>query len=160
MGEFATTVQNHLRETLSTAWPAPNWQTEYHIDGTPVDIAGVGTDTLSLIELEWRRADPANNTAKLFRHLESDSIAHQHVRVFQIFTRYYDLASGGYSSKRKNATFVGRAAARDFQRLSYDALDLNIDPPTRGGDWPADWEEATEQVVESIISAVRYENQT
>jgi hypothetical protein len=155
MGEFATTVQTHLMEVLSGECPSLDWETEYRIEGTPVDVAGAGENTLYLVELEWRRADPADNTAKLFRHLEDGSIDHSHVRVFQVFTRYYDLASGDYSSKRKNAEFVGRAAASVSERLSYDPVDLEFDPPKRGGDWPDDWEDATDQVVKSIVSRVQ-----
>jgi hypothetical protein len=155
MGEFATTVQTHLREELSRECPALDWETEYRIEGTPVDVAGASEGVLFLVELEWRRADPADNTAKLFRHLEDGSIDHDQVHVFQVFTRYYDLASGGHSSKRKNAEFVGYTAANVSERLSYDPLDLDIDPPKRGGDWPDDWEDAAGQIVDRIVSDVR-----
>jgi|GEM_PF-417577 hypothetical protein len=66
MGAFATTVQEYLCESLATAVPAVGWETEYRIAGTPVDVAGVGDSQWYLIELEWRRADPADNAAKLF----------------------------------------------------------------------------------------------
>lgn len=155
MGEFATAVQDHLRSELASRCLSLDWQTEYRIQGTPVDVAGVGGNSLSLVELEWRRADPADNTAKLFRHLDSGSIDHRHVHVFQVFTKYYDLARGGHSSKRENAEFVGHTAATVSDRLSYHPLDLDIDPPKRGGEWPEGWEEATDEIVDRIVERLK-----
>lgn len=74
MGEFADTVQHYLCDSLSAQYNSFNWQTEFNIAGTPVDVAGEAREKLCLIELEWRRADPADNTAKLFRHLESGEV--------------------------------------------------------------------------------------
>jgi hypothetical protein len=76
---------------------------------TPVDVAGEGRPLL-LVELEWRRADPANDTVKLFRHLPEGGLDSQ-VRLVQLFTRCYDLRSDGVSSKRENAAFVGERVA-------------------------------------------------
>ena len=155
MGAFATAVQSYLRQELTSQCPALGWETEYRIDGTPVDVAGKNEHTLALVELEWRRADPADNTAKLFRHLESGSIDHQQVRIFQVFTRYYDLASGGHSSKRKNAEFVGYVATDVSDRFEYDAIDLAVDPPKRGGEWPEGWHTEVDAVVERICARMR-----
>lgn len=117
MGEAASTVQSRLRDRLAEALPAFAWTTEYSVGSTPVDVCGegvdddgeggAGADTLVLVELEWRRADSADNTAKLFRHLVEGTISHDRVLVFQVFTAYYDLVTGSASSKRKNAEFVG-----------------------------------------------------
>lgn len=154
MGEFATAVQRYLRDELSEGVPSLDWRTEFHIGGTPVDVAGVDEQVLVLVELEWRRADPADNTAKLFQHLDSGSIDRQTVLVFQVFSRYYDLASGGYSSKRRNAEFVGRTAATVTDRLSYDPLDLDVNPPTQCGEWPDGWESAVDEGVGRIVNRV------
>ncbi|MFC7074656.1 hypothetical protein ACFQJ7_08135 [Halovenus rubra] len=150
MGEFASTVQTTLKQMLACEYPTRDWQTEYNSNGTPVDVAGLGENTVVLVELEWRRADPANNTAKLFRHLDEGSINHQRVSVFQLFTRYYDLARGGHSSKRENAEFVGYTSTRAFDRVSYSPIDLDIDPPKRGGDWPTDWKDMVSLSVERL----------
>ncbi len=154
MGEFATAVQSYIQQKLSSKCPALDWQTEYHIDGTPVDVAGMGENALYLVELEWRRADPADNTAKLFRHLDSGSISHRNVHVFQVFTRYYDLASGDYSSKRKNAEFVGQVASRASPQLRYNSLDLDIDPPKRGGQWPTEWHSTVDSTLGCITDRI------
>lgn len=111
MGEFATSVQERLHEHLTAARPGYDWTTERTLVSTPVDIAGSRSDTLVVVELEWRRADPADNTAKLFRHLSTGALDADRVAVVQLFTGYYDLASGGVSSKRLNAEFVGSVAA-------------------------------------------------
>lgn len=119
------------------------------MEGTPVDVAGRGPETLLIVELEWRRADPADNTAKLFRHLDAGHIDRDRIVVCQLFTGYYDLARGGVSSKRANAEFVGRAAARTDERVSYHPITLAIDPPKRGeslDDWESPVDDAAEEI--------------
>jgi hypothetical protein len=152
VGELARAVQDRLRDGLATARPELDWQVEYRVAGTPVDVAGGGRNTLLLVELEWRRADPSDNAAKLFRHLADGQFDADRVVVAHLFTGYYDLARGGVSSKRNNAEFVGRVAADTFERLSYHPVDLAIDPPKRGGDLPADWQEAVDETVKRIAS--------
>jgi hypothetical protein len=71
MGRFARDVQEHLRDCLETDHPYFEWTMEHYVAGTPVDLFGEDDDNLVCIELEWRRADPADNTAKLFRSLVS-----------------------------------------------------------------------------------------
>src|SRR6056297_241375 len=153
MGAFATAVQDYLCESLAASVLAVDWETEYLIAGTPVDVAGVGDTHLYLIELEWRRADPADNAAKLFRHLDSGEITAGAVTVFHLFTDYYALQRGGVSSKRQNAEFVGRTAAATVGRLSYTAVDIEIDPPKRGGEWPESWQ----AVVDKSVTTLRRE---
>lgn len=150
MGELATTVQERLRESLAERLSGLDWETEYRIAGTPVDVAGVGDSRRLLIELEWRRADPADNAAKLFRHLDEGAITADRVLVCQVFTSYYDLSSGGVSSKRKNATFVGRVAAETLDSFSYQPAELAIDPPKRGGELPDDWQGAVAETASRI----------
>lgn len=154
MGEFATRVQEKLCERLAERRPGYNWETEYAIAATPVDIAGHREETAVVVELEWRRADPADNTAKLFRHLSEETLTADRVVVCQLFTEYYDLASGGYSSKRANATFVGNVAADALASLSYYPLDLPIVPPKCGGDQPDDWEQALADATETVADTV------
>jgi hypothetical protein len=147
VGEFARRVQTRISDALAAARPAYKWTVEYRIAGTPVDVAGMAAsdgDTLALVELEWRRADPADNAAKLFRHLVDGRFDADRVVVAQVFTGYYNLASGGVSSKRENAEFVGRVAADAADRLSYHPVDLPLDPPKRGGDLPDGWDRADE----------------
>ena len=106
MGEFAEADQEHVREHLRETRPDHDWETERYVEGTPVDVAGEREGHL-VVELEWRRADTADNTAKRFRHLAASALdGHERVDVFQALTGYYDLASGDISSKRKNAEFV------------------------------------------------------
>ena len=95
MGAFADDVQAYLCREISDRRPALSWGTEHRVGGTPVDVAGVGEESLVLLELEWRRADPADNTAKLFRHLATEHIEAERVVAFQLFTRYYDLVRSG-----------------------------------------------------------------
>jgi hypothetical protein len=56
--------------------------------------------------------------------------------VFQLFTRYYELADSSLSSRRKDAEFVGEAAAGSLGGLSYTAFSLDVRPPKRGGGVP------------------------
>jgi hypothetical protein len=121
MGEHASQVQARLRDRLAAARLDLDWRTEYDLDGTRVDVAGVSESTLVLVELVWRRADPVDNTATRFRHLatrrgdgsesESETVlagsSDRRVVVVQPFIDHYDLVRGGVSSKRKNAEFVG-----------------------------------------------------
>jgi len=157
MGEFATAVQNSLCDSLAAAYPAIDWETEYRIAGTPVDVAGVGEPHLYLIEWEWRRADPADNAAKLFRHLDTGEITAEAVTVFHLFTNYYDLARGGVSSKRKNAEFVGRMAAATIDRLRYTPVDIDIEPPKRGGEWPETWQTTVDEASTALCEKIETE---
>jgi hypothetical protein len=150
VGAFATDVTQRLRDRLADARPAFEWKREYRLGTTPADIGGNAAGRLVLVELEWRRADPADNTAKLFRHAVEGSIDADRIVLFQVFTRYYDLTDSGVSSKRLNAEFVGRVAADAIEGLSYRPLPIDVDPPKRGGERPAGWREATDTVVETI----------
>jgi len=156
VGELARQIQERLRDRLAAARPEHDWQVEYRVAGTPVDVAGTPPDVggpVVLVELEWRRADPADNAAKLFRHL-ADGRLPERVVVAHLFTAYYDLANGGVSSKRQNAEFVGRVAADTFERLSYHPVDLAVDPPKRGGDLPEDWTDATDEATSRVADLV------
>jgi len=145
MGAFARDVAARLRERLATDRPALDWATEHHVAGTPVDVAGSEDDLLVAVELEWRRADPSDNAAKLFRHLSEGAIDADRVVVVHLFTRYYDLASGGVSAKRKNAGFVGNVAANTLDGLSYHPVTVDLDPPKRGGERPDGWQAAVDE---------------
>jgi hypothetical protein len=154
MGEFAATVQARIRDGLADRHPHLAWETEIDVGGTPVDVAGQSEERLVAVELEWRRADPVANTAKLFRHLESGALDASQVAVVQVFSGYYDLAGGGVSSKRLDAEFVGRVAADALEALSYCPLDLHVDPPKRGGDRPDGWEMAVDDAVATVSECV------
>lgn len=155
MGENAERVQTYLAERLSERVSEADWETEYRVGSTPVDVAGKLKDELVLVELEWRRADPADNTAKIFRHASGESDDVGDVRVFQVFTRYYELSDGGVSSKRKNAEFVGETAAETLDGFEYTALTLGIVPPKRGGTLPDGWRSEVEGVAEEIDKRLR-----
>ena len=154
MGEFAQTVQNYLCESLAEHYPTATWESEFSISGTPVDIGGRNVDHLYLVELEWRRADPADNSAKIFRHLHSDRVEAEQIVFFQIFTDYYELSRGGVSSKRKNSEFVGEIAAQTFEKLSYSPVDLDVDPPKRGEKWPDTWKKAADKTVTTLCNEI------
>ena len=69
MGRNAERVQEYLLAVLAERIPDAEWETEYRVGGTPVDVGGVTeAGELCVVELEWRRADPADNAAKIFRH--------------------------------------------------------------------------------------------
>jgi hypothetical protein len=153
VGEFATAVQTRLRDALAECQPATAWETEHRIAGTPVDVAGISDGHLAVVELEWRRADPADNAAKLFRHLDAGAVETA-VTVVHVFTEYYDLARGGVSAKRENAEFVGQMAADTFDRMRYTTVEFPLDPPARGGTWPDDWAETTDTVAEAISAEI------
>jgi len=159
VGDDARQVQERLAAGLEAALPDAEWSVERRVGGTPVDVVGESPERLVLVELEWRRADPANNTAKLFRHLADDGALRgvldgRDAVVVQLFTSYYDLVSDGVSSKRKDATFVGAAAAEYLEDVVYWPVDLPIDPPKRGGELPANWESAVDTTVETIVDCL------
>ena len=130
------------------------WGTEYRVGGTPVDIAGRRGGHRYLVELEWQRADPADNTAKLFRHLSGGVLDAGQVAVFQVFPGYYDLPRGGVSSKRENVESVGRVAARSLDRVSYTPVEFDLDPPKRGGAWPDDWRSDADRVADTLCAGI------
>jgi hypothetical protein len=156
VGEFARTLQTAIRDGLVAARDEFEWREEYGVGGTPVDVVGTPAGdsvegALVAVELEVRRADPANNTVTLLRALDAGALdRYGRVVVCQVFSAYYDLASGGVSTKRENATFVGRLAADAHEHVSYHAVDLPVAPPKRGGDPPADWEAAVDDAVSTI----------
>lgn len=154
MGEFADDVVARLKNRLEQEMTSHDWQTEYRISGTPVDLAGISTDSHVLIELEWRRADPADNTAKIFRHLSDSASVTDSITVVQLFTNYYDLASGDVSSKRKNAEFVGSVASESLNELKYCPVGFEIEPPKAGERRPPKWEETTNSVATEISNVV------
>ena len=154
MGAFATTVQEFIRDEMSIKHPSAEWETEYNIAGTPIDIAGRDAGSLYLIELEWRRADPADNAAKLFRHLHTEDIESENVVVFQIFTNYYDLSRGGVSTKRKNAEFIGNLAAETLSEVTYEPVEFELEPPKRGGERPQSWEDIATEVVHTLSKQI------
>lgn len=154
MGEFAREVQDRLAPALEAARPDLRWAVEHRVGTTPVDVAGVGDDLLVLVELEMRRADPANNTVKLLRSLETGVLdEYETVVICQAFSAYYDLAGGGVSTKRENAAFVGRLAADAFDRVRFHAVEFPVEPPKRGTAWPDDWADALATTVEAVVDA-------
>jgi hypothetical protein len=158
VGEFANAVHEALRDALATRDPTRDWQTEWYVRRTPVDVAGVPVtpatpdDPLVLVEVEMRRADPANNPVKLARYA-SDGAFDYPIRLVQVFSDYYDLADGGVSSKRENAEFVGQPAAAELDSVEYSAVDLAVAPPVRGDDRPDDWRAAVADVADAVGDA-------
>ena len=152
MGEFAADVRDRLREDLAERRPDLDWGTEHRVSRTPVDVAGVGDDRFVAVEIEWRRADPANNTAKLFYYADEGRLDHDEVVVCQLFSGYYDLASGGVSSKREVAEFVGETAAASVERVAFHPRRLPVDPPKRGGERPDGWRVRVAETADELAS--------
>jgi hypothetical protein len=153
VGEFADDVHEVLRDALATRDPNREWQTEWYVRRTPVDVAGTPATTdvpLVLVEVEMRRADPANNPVKLARYA-SEGVFDRTIRLVQVFSDYYDLAGGGVSSKRENAEFVGRLAATELDSFDYEAADLDVEPPVRGDDRPDDWRATVDEVADEVL---------
>jgi hypothetical protein len=153
VGKFADAVAVRLRNALAERWPNLDWEAEYRVGRTPVDVAGEDGDRFVAVELEWRRADPADNTAKLFRHLAEGGFEdYDEICVCQVFTGYYDLQSGGVSSKRENAEFVGSVAEDAFDRFRYRPVRFDLIPPKRGGERPEGWRARTDETAAEIAS--------
>lgn len=152
VGSDAERVAAELADALAERRPDFTWTTEHYIGRTPVDVAGEG-DGHVFVEIEWRRADPANNTVKLFRYL-SESDTDGPVSVLQLFTRYYDLRTDGVSSKRENAEFVGERIASTFDHVDYEATTLDIDPPKRGDDLPEGWRTVIEDTADGLAETL------
>lgn len=158
MGRFAADVNAYLRETLASDVPALDWTTEHYVAGTPVDVAGTDGERLVAVELEWRRADPANNVVKLFRKASEDCIEAESIVLCQLFTRYYELQSGGHDSKRTNAEFIRDVAADRLDALAYQPVTFDLDPPKRGGERPDEWRAAADGAAAAVVDALA-ENQ-
>ncbi|NIB98181.1 hypothetical protein [Halobacterium sp. R2-5] len=151
MGEFADDVHAHLRDALAARRPHREWTTEWYVGRTAVDVAGVpaGDAPLVLVEVEMRRADPANNPVKLARHAAEDAFDAPVVLV-QLFSGYYALADGAASSKRENAEFVGGLATDSLAGFDYRAVDLSLSPPVRGDDPPEGWQDAVANAADRV----------
>lgn len=154
MGAHAERIAEALGDRLAIALPDFEWNTEHPVGGTPVDVAGHDDGITVVVEIEWRRADPSDNAAKLFRHLDEGLLEFDRVIIVQLFSRYYDLASGGPSSKRRNAEFVGGRAADAHDRLTYRSVGLDVVPPQRGRPLPDEWPAAVDAAAESITALV------
>jgi hypothetical protein len=151
VGEFADAVGDRLRDALAERRPRFDWETEYYVRRTPVDVVGTDEDRFVAVEVEWRRADPANNTAKLFYYADEGGIeGYDDVVICQLFSGYYDLASGGVSSKREVAEFVGETAAESVEQVAFHPLGLPIDPPKRGGERPEEWRRRADETADEI----------
>lgn len=152
MGEFTDAVHARLRDALAACDSGREWTTEWYVQRTPVDVAGVpdaAAAPLVLVEAEMRRADPANNPVKLARYAAGGEFDRP-VSLVQAFSEYYALADGGVSSKRENASFVGNLAADAVDGFDYGAVPLEFEPPVRGDDRPDGWREAVERVADAI----------
>lgn len=151
MAEFTRTVQERLRDSLAAAVPGHEWRVESELGGTPVDVVGRpgddGEGPLVAVELEMRRADPADNTVTLLRALDGGLADRAGgVVVCQVFSGYYDLVRGGVSTKRENAEFVGALADEAQSGVAYHALDLGFEPPKHGAEAGEGWEAAVDAV--------------
>lgn len=148
MGKFADDVQETLRDALAERLPSRTWVTEYSVRRTPVDVASPDAPHV-FVEVEMRRADPSNNPVKLARYThEGEFVAP--LLLVQAFSGYYDLTSGGVSSKRKNAEFVGELGTEALDGFAYRGLDLGFTPPKRGGERPDGWRAGVEGVADEI----------
>ncbi|WP_158058472.1 hypothetical protein [Halorussus halophilus] len=153
MGEFADDVRDKLRDDLRERRPSLDWETEHRVRRTPVDVVGENDERFVAVELEWRRADPANNTAKLFYYVsEGELEGYDEILVCQVFTGYYDLASGGVSSKREVAEFVGKTAADAFDHVEFHPVTFPLEPPKRGGERPENWQSLVGETADEIES--------
>ncbi|MGB9964289.1 hypothetical protein [Halobacterium sp. CBA1126] len=156
MGEFTDAVHAHLRDALAARAPDREWTTEWYVRRTPVDVAGVpdaDAAPLALVEVEMRRADPANNPVKLARHVDGGAVDRPVVLV-QLFSDYYALEDDAHSSKRENAEFVGTLAADAVDGFDYRAVDLSVAPPVRGDDPPEGWREGVERAADRVTDAL------
>ena len=72
------------------------------------------------------------------------------ILLVQAFSGYYDLASGGASSKRENAPFVGQLAEESIAGFDHRPFDLAFTPPVRGDEPPADWGDAVGALADEV----------
>lgn len=151
MGKNADKVQERMEDVFRQLKPGYDWDTEYSIEDTPVDISGLSGDSIFLVELEWRRADPADNIAKIFRHIEAENLEEDQVKIVQIFTAYYDLKRGGVSSKRNNAEFVGKITTQSIQKVTYHAVDFDLAPPKEDEELSKNWERKTRETCKKVL---------
>lgn len=117
-----------------------------------MDVVGERDGLVVLVESETRRADPANNAVKLFRHVAEGTLEADEAVVCQVFSAYYDLDSGGVSSKREDAEFIGGIAADALAGLEYHAVDFPVEPPVRDGDPPEGWRATAGRTAEEIVA--------
>lgn len=95
---------------------------------------------------------PSRQYREIFRHLDAEALDADYVDVFQVFTGYYDLADGGVSSKRRNAQFVGRVAAKALDSFTYHSIEFDLDPPKRGAERPTGWQALADDTAERIAT--------
>ncbi|MFC7167314.1 hypothetical protein [Halospeciosus flavus] len=150
MGKFADDVQETFRDALAERLPSRSWETEYPVRRTPVDVASPDVPHV-FVEVEMRRADPSNNPVKLARYA-SEGDFDAPLLLVQVFSGYYDLTSGGVSSKRRNAEFVGELGTEALDGFAYRAVDLGFTPPKRGGERPDGWRAEVATVADEIAS--------
>ncbi|MGB9986847.1 hypothetical protein [Salarchaeum japonicum] len=152
MAAFTDAVHDALRDALAERLPGFEWTTEERVRRTSVDVTGERADRRVFVEVEMRRADPANNPVKLARYADAGDFDCP-VFLVQAFSDYYELDSGGVSSKRKNAMFVGRLADDHISGFSYRALDLSLTPP-KHGDYAEDWRPAVDALAAELAELV------
>lgn len=150
MSRFADAVNERVRERLASVRSGYDWRTEVRVGRTPVDVLGETADRTVLVEFESRRADPAANAVKLFRHYEEGTLDEPSAVLFHVFSSYYDLASGGVSSKRLDAEFVDRIAADALDGLDYHPVRFDLVPPKGDADPPTGRRDVADETADRI----------
>ncbi|QDX40096.1 hypothetical protein [Salarchaeum sp. JOR-1] len=152
MAAFTDAVHDALADALAERLPGFDWTTEERVRRTPVDVAGETADRRVFVEVEMRRADPANNPVKLARYADAGDFDRP-VFLVQAFSDYYALDTGGVSSKRANAEFVGALADDHVPGFAYRALDLPLAPP-KHGEYAEEWRPAVDALADELVELV------
>ena len=111
-------------------------------------------EPLVLVEIQWRRANPVNNPVWLLRSLESDDFPARRTVLARVFTRDYDLATGGYLTRRRNAEFAGRLPDGPLSTVSDRAFTLDVALLRGTASLPAGWCLAVEPVSTRVAGTV------
>jgi len=117
------------------------------------DLFGQYENKVYIIELEFKREDPATNIIKVFRAVDENLQILNKTKIcfIHIFSDFFNLKK----EKRINAEFVGKKMSKEFNNLEYISMDFNAVPPVRGASFPSNTDRAIKNLTIEIKELIK-----
>jgi len=117
------------------------------------DLFGQYENNIYIIELEFKREDPAINVIKVYRAVDEKLQILDKTKVYfiHIFSDFFNFNK----EKRINAEFVGKKMSKEFSYLEYISIDFNVAPPVRGDSFPSNTDIAIKNLTIEIKKLIK-----
>lgn len=117
------------------------------------DLFGQYENQIYIIELEFKRQDPAINVIKVFRAVDENKRSLKGKEIF--FIHVFSECYSSKGAKRKNAEFTGEKMSMAFRNLEYVSIDFNLAPPKEGDSFPSNTDIAIKGLVVKIEKLIK-----